>query len=888
MLTIYLSSTYEDLKDYRHVVHDALRKAGYYVIAMDDYVAKDMRPVDKCLNDVKKADIYVGLIGFRYGFIPPPEHNNLNGLSITELEYRCAEAHKKPCLVFLAKSDAMIPLNYVDAYTGEGKKGESIKEFRHHLLKEKLASQFSTPHELSTYVLAAAAKSLADSMQAGPDKSLVTESSEAITWDIVNQGSPYPGLMHFRRKNAPVFFGRDAEVRDVLDRMHGPHGRFIIVSGSSGVGKSSLIDAGILPKLERGGLPGGARCECVRMVPSQGTDPWSSLLDAIGSLVTCAGLSPKEIEEALRKNPESLSAHLTAIIKDSLGNRQLVLFLDQMEELFTSQDLTKARRFLAAMYRVTQEKLVWVLASIRSDHLHYCHDSANMRAVLGGNGHYPVGPIEPYMVQDLIVKPARCAGVRVSEKLAHQIVCDTGADPGNLPLLAFLLNQLFEKRRDHELTDEAYGELRGVAGAIKQHAEQVEGSIEGERALERLPMLFQALVMVNIEGVPMRRRPFVSEFPPEMSGLIKTLVDARLLHTEGVDSGSTVSISHEKLFEAWPSLRDYVEANKKRLIDQRLLESRAKKWEELSRPWFAGLASGREYRDFRNSGSGTTALTKGYLHASRRATWIKSIAVVMVMLLLAIGALDREWLLRLQSMIGSIHIVPEMVTVSAGTFQQGSVDDSERQPIHEVTIKAFKIGKYEVTFEQYDPFVIATRRRKPDDYGWGRGSRPVIDVSWEDARAYAEWLSQQTRQHYRLPTESEWEYAARSEGKNQRWAGTSEEGELRDYAVYFATSKGQTEPVGTYYRERRANGLGLYDMSGNVWEWVQDCWHENYTNAPINGSPWLGSNGGNCGLRVVRGGSWQGAPGDLRASHRGRDAFSNRTSAIGFRLVQDP
>lgn len=158
MTTIYLSSTYEDLKDYRRVVFDALHKAGYQVIAMEGYVAADQRPVEKCLKDVEQAHIYVGLFAFRYGYIPPPQHGNPSGLSITELEFRRAAALKKPSLTFLAKDDAGIPLKYVDAYTGEGVEGKRIKALRQHLLTEKLASSFSTPHELSTLVLAALAK----------------------------------------------------------------------------------------------------------------------------------------------------------------------------------------------------------------------------------------------------------------------------------------------------------------------------------------------------------------------------------------------------------------------------------------------------------------------------------------------------------------------------------------------------------------------------------------------------------------------------------------------------------------------------------------------------------------------------------------------------------
>ncbi|MCI1279003.1 MAG: DUF4062 domain-containing protein [Nitrospira sp.] len=129
MATIYLSSTYEDLKDYRRVVFEALRKSGHQVIAMEDYVATDQRPVDKCLKGVEAADLYVGLFAFRYGYIPPVQHNNPHGLSITELEFRRAVALKKPCLTFVVKDTTAWSRVFDDAYGAEDK-GDRIKALR--------------------------------------------------------------------------------------------------------------------------------------------------------------------------------------------------------------------------------------------------------------------------------------------------------------------------------------------------------------------------------------------------------------------------------------------------------------------------------------------------------------------------------------------------------------------------------------------------------------------------------------------------------------------------------------------------------------------------------------------------------------------------------------
>jgi formylglycine-generating enzyme required for sulfatase activity len=159
----------------------------------------------------------------------------------------------------------------------------------------------------------------------------------------------------------------------------------------------------------------------------------------------------------------------------------------------------------------------------------------------------------------------------------------------------------------------------------------------------------------------------------------------------------------------------------------------------------------------------------------------------------------------------------------------------------------------------------------------------VINISWDEAKAYARWLAFATGNSYRLPTEAEWEYAARSGGKNELWAGTSEENRLPEYAVHGKYSKGSPHPVGS----RKPNGLGLHDMSGNVWEWVEDCSHDSYHSAPTDGSAWLEANGGDCRKRIVRGGSWLYKQFDLRSSSRQAEKDEYRYLDLGFRLAQD-
>jgi len=901
MPAIYLSSTYEDLKDYRQVVFEALRKSGYQVIAMEDYVAADRRPVDQCLKDVEKADLYVGLFAFRYGYVPPVDHGNLKNLSITELEFQHAITCKKPSLTFIAKEDAGIPLKFVDAYTGEGEKGKRIECLRQYLLTQKMAGQFSVPHALANEVLAAVTKHLEDRKQSEPSPPSEPAKLAPVTWNIEQDGSPYPGLLHFTRKYAPVFFGRDAELREILDRLREPEGRFLIISGDSGVGKSSVVDAGLLPTLENGGLPDAQPCQSVRMVPSQRQQPLEALLGALGSLVTQAGLRPDTLLEDLTRAPEKLGAQIKAIMKGSGSSRMLLLFIDQMEELFTAHDVTQANSFLAGLYQAANEQALWVIGTIRSDHLHYCHRHPDMVQVLNGKGHYALGPVKSYMMQDMILKPAQAAGLTITEAFAKRLIHDTGAESANLPLLAFVLDRLFQQRTNHVLSETVYDKLGGVAGAIGAHVKNVEASIErtlGVKTAEVFPGIFHTLAKVQKEeDIPTRNRQKKQDFPPDLHPVIDRLVTERLLRTEGEGEEATVSISHEKLFQAWPALREYVMTHKKVLMDRTLLESRTKKWGTIGKPWFSGLATGREYHDFQQAGVTAGGLTKEFLEASRRARhlWMGGGLVV----LLLIGGVIWLWQkgynlehasLKVQSLVMSIHVLQEMVPIPGGTYRQGDVEglgEASSNPVRDVTIQPFAMSKYEVTFEEYDQFVIATNRdHLPNDQRWGRDQRPVINVSWEDAKAYAAWMSEKTGKRYRLPTESEWEYAARSGEKEEVWAGTSDETQLKEYAVYTANSGNRTAEVGEH-EGREPNSFGLYDMSGNVWEWVEDCEHYDYQGAPTDGSAWLEGEGGDCTQRVVRGGSWDNTPGALEASHRYMGPTGTRGSTLGFRLAQD-
>jgi formylglycine-generating enzyme required for sulfatase activity len=234
---------------------------------------------------------------------------------------------------------------------------------------------------------------------------------------------------------------------------------------------------------------------------------------------------------------------------------------------------------------------------------------------------------------------------------------------------------------------------------------------------------------------------------------------------------------------------------------------------------------------------------------------------------------------------------PEMVVVPAGTFVMGALNserepDEQSTPHHEgpqrrVTIsQEFAVGKFEVTFAEWDACVAAGGCKKADDKGWGRANRPVINVLWREAKEYATWLSRKSGRSYRLPSEAEWEYAARA-GTNTKfaWGNDPGTGNANCFGCGSRWDKKQTAPVGSF----RPNAFGLHDMHGNVSEWVEDCWNVDYVGAKSNQSARLT---GMCNLRVLRGGSWSLFPSHMRAASRHIDAATVRQDTVGFRLAR--
>ncbi len=282
-----------------------------------------------------------------------------------------------------------------------------------------------------------------------------------------------------------------------------------------------------------------------------------------------------------------------------------------------------------------------------------------------------------------------------------------------------------------------------------------------------------------------------------------------------------------------------------------------------------------------------------------KLSWPQLFTGLVILLIVSIGYERVKYILK------PVFIEPIMVDLPGGEFWMGSDQltylYANELPRHKVNIKPFSIGKYEVTKSEYAAFIKATNRfsrslgcyvlkqdnwkmddtKSWNDPGFTQNERhPVVCISQPDAQAYADWLKEKTGKPYRLPTEAEWEYAARA-GTQSPWYWTGDKNASNDYAWYQGNSEKGTHLVGV----KQPNAFGLFDMAGNAFEWVEDHWHLNYDKAPTDGSAWL--DGDYSDLIILRGGSWDSDGFDLRSAYRSKNEPGRRYSEIGFRVALD-
>jgi formylglycine-generating enzyme required for sulfatase activity len=750
---------------------------------------------------------------------------------------------------------------------------------------------------------------------------------------------PYPGLAYYGPQDGGMFFGRDKAVA-ALEAAVGRQQLTALV-GASGTGKSSVVLAGLAPRLH---ACGGWRFSLFRVSTEPDRNPFMALARALVPLL--GEQSAIDRLEAVQKLAGSLEGGGISL-QNALGGcrasnpcKRILLIADQFEEAFTLVvNEERRRRFIDVLLsgfaqtpRAGPPEVALIL-TLRADFygtvLRYRPLSDALQDHVEN-----LAPMTREELREAIVKPA--GAVSFESGLVETLLDAVQKHRGSLPLLQFALREMWDRQHRRCLTRAIYDAIGGVEGALAQRAQAIfdeltdKGSDAAKAKLFR--RLFTRLVTLG-EGVEDSRRVVDGEeLGPDAWGLAQQLAGEtnRLVVTGNAAGGTqTAEVVHEALIRNWPMLIDWIESDRRFQSWLRQLKPRVEEWRKNpadegtllrgnalagAEVWLARRCedlSGEE-RDYIQAGAALReanrrredeekAARERFRHFVRRSGQAATTAAVLFVVLTSFhiwvknNNKDATWHMGWTALTTRAYLAlhppmePEMAPIPAGPFTMGSPasepDEADEKPPHPVTLPAFEMGKYEVTFEEYDQFAQATLRDKPSDRGWGRGRHPVINVSWNDAREYIKWLNRKTRKNYRLPSEAEWEYAARAGTTTRFWWGdetTRNDNPAHCNGCYSEWDGASTAPVGKF----APNAWGLYDTAGNVWEWTEDCWHDSYKNAPADGSAWTEADSGECKSRVTRGGSWTGSLQDRRSAERLENGANAAASDQGFRLAR--
>jgi formylglycine-generating enzyme required for sulfatase activity len=773
--------------------------------------------------------------------------------------------------------------------------------------------------------------------------------------------SPYRGLAAMEEKDGDYFFGRERETVDVLSALAAAADRLPVLLGNSGVGKSSLAQAGVLAALKRQAWPEGvdtrpewphvfeeSRRWCF-LTLKPGTEPLKALVESFLDTWQLGATDPERVKqqngwiELLRDGKVMLRDLLDATERrynelDRTKPPAFLLYLDQGEELYVRAEERQRHRFSEVIGLGAADPRLYMLMSMRADFLGDLQKDEPLYKV---HRQINVPPLREAELREVVSRPAELLSARfepaglvniITQRAAEDSVKDVGA----LPLLSYTLDDMWTqmaKRGDGLLRLPAQSfELGGVL--VDRADAFLANHAKYEDELRRIFTLKLATVREGEE--PTRRLAARSEFTNQEWRLVSELADHpnRLLVTATPEKGETYAeVAHEAIFRRWDKIRNWIAAEREFLAWKTGLEAARRAWQETpdsskNDALLMGAALTQAQSWFAKRRNDLPVIDQNFIEqSSQRETRARSRArsvqaLVYVLLVGSIAGLigwinqsylrqqlnwyttGRPYMLRQvrpyvltaereqalkpgDSFKECAKDCPEMVVLPAGEFMMGSLADEmdhydNEGPLHRVTIaQPLAVSKFEVTFEQWDVCVAVGTCAHVPDSNMGRGMQPVVNVRWDHAQQYVAWFSKMTGRSYRLLSEAEWEYAARA-GTTTAYSWGDELGKNNANCNGCGSEWDgrQTAPVGSF----APNRFGLYDMHGNVWEWVEDCWHANYAGAPNDGSAWTAQ--GDCNYRVVRGGSWSGYSVGLRSALRFWSAPDDHDSDLGFRVAR--
>ena len=613
-----------------------------------------------------------------------------------------------------------------------------------------------------------------------------------------------------------------------------------------------------------------------------------------------------------------------------------LLYIDQGEELYVRGEMRQRQRFSKVIAQGTADPRLYTLMSMRADFLGELQKDEPLYKV---HKQINVPPMREQELREVVSRPANLLSARfetgeLAEIIIQRTAEDSVIDVGALPLLSYTLDDMWTlmvKRQDGVLRLPAQSfELGGVL--VNRADEFLVTHPKSEDDLRRIFTLNFATVREDEE--PTRRRAARSEFSDGEWQLVCELADHpnRLLVTVTPEGGETYAeVAHEAIFRRWGKLRAWIAAEREFLAWRSGLEAARRAWQATpdsskDEAVLRGVALDQAQRWREKRGEALSVVAKKFIdqssqretRARRRARRMQ--ALVCVLLVGSIAGLiawinqsilkeQWNWYTNVRPyMQAQIHPFvltaaaerglrpgdsfkecakdcPGMVVVPAGEFMMGSPANEQghqdnEEPLHRVKIAhPFAVSRFEVTVAQWNVCAALGACPHVPASSMGEGTAPITTVSWDDVHQYVLWLKTMTGQPYRLLSEAEWEYAARAGTTTvYSWGDEIGENNANCRGCGSPWDRKRIAPVGSF----APNKFGLYDMHGNVWEWVEDCLHTSYEGAPDDGSAWITE--GDCSFRMARGGSWYHLPEILRAANRGKNVSSSRDDGIGFRL----